>query len=146
MLLLGIRTLAGTGGVAVAVDAVSLQGLELSEIKHGCELRGKTGPALLFYSSRRNKGQKKTKTKIGEVWIVLHRKHEHARAREHESTSMSTLARARARGGLPTRQQNSERHAQPSGHLFNLYAGLHGSGWLYMLGMFPHGYLPFSRL
>ena len=27
------------------------------------------------------------------------------------------------------------------GHVFNLYVGLHGPGWLYVLGMPPRGYL-----
>ena len=62
----------------------------------------------------------------------------------HLSTSPST--RAQARGGQAisdSRQENSERHAQPVGYLFAPYVGLHGPGWLYVLGMPPRGYLPF---
>ena len=55
-------------------------------------------------------------------------------------------ASSTARGALEhvsgSRPQNYERHAQPVGHFFNLYVGLHGPGWLYVLGMPPRGYLP----
>ena len=58
MLLLGIRTLAGTGGVAVAVDAVSLQGLELSEIKHAGSYEGKLALPYYFTAADVTKGKK----------------------------------------------------------------------------------------
>ena len=67
------------------------------------------------------------------------------RARQHSSTS-TRYTRARARGGQAvstSRQQNYERHAKSARHFFNLYVGLHGPGWLYVLGMPPRGYLPF---
>ena len=57
----------------------------------------------------------------------------------------SKSARTRARGGQAisaSREQNSEQHAQPVGHFFNLYVGLNGPGWLYVLGMPTRGYLP----
>ena len=61
----------------------------------------------------------------------------------HSSASASTSTRAQARDGQSaSRQQHCERHAQPGGHFFNLYVGLHGPGWLYVLGMPPPGCLP----
>ena len=93
---------------------------------------------------------KKSKNEPCEVWIVLHRKHEHERAlghdHKHESTTTSTRAqararkhehegtstRARARGGQAisaSRQQNSQRRAQPVGHF--LYP-VRGFAWAWM--------------
>ena len=60
---------------------------------------------------------------------------------------MSTrCTQARAQDGQAisaSRQQNSERHARPVGHFFQVYVFCVKSGWLYVLGMPPRGYLPF---
>ena len=67
------------------------------------------------------------------------------RALEHEHgmhSSTSTSIRAQALGGQAnsaSRQQNFKRHAQPVGHFLDLYVGLHGPGWRYMIGMPPRG-------
>ena len=96
--------------------------------------REKTGPASsILQQQTQKKRATSLRMKTCEIWIILHRKHEHARAREHSSTS--TRARPQhevhsstsmstwewARGGQAisaSRQQNSERHAQPVGLFF----------------------------
>ena len=71
--------------------------------------------------------------------------HEH----EHESTATSIRA-ARARtlenehevGRQPVRAVSRILNDMRNGHFLNLYMGLHGLGWLYVLGMPSRGYLP----
>ena len=102
---------------------------------------------------------------------ALEHEHEHSRTRtstststrvrhdhKHESTRAPTNTRARARAralehmhqmhsSASTRWSGNqceppgERHAKPVRYFFN-QVGLHVPGWLYVLGIPPHGYLP----